>query len=100
MKKVEITSEFIEFDSIEELSESDRNLVMEAMQSASKAYAPYSRFLVGAAVLLENGIILRGNNAQSGETLKSFITGLRMDKVLSQMKKGDYFFIQFGWYYK
>lgn len=36
------------------------------------------------------------NHAQSGETLKSFITGLRMDKVLSQMKKGDFFLIQFG----
>lgn len=36
------------------------------------------------------------NHAESGETLKSFITGLRLDKILSQMKKGDYIFIQFG----
>jgi len=36
------------------------------------------------------------NHAESGETLKSFITGLRLDKVLSQMKKGDYLFIEFG----
>jgi lysophospholipase L1-like esterase len=36
------------------------------------------------------------NHAESGETLKSFITGLRRDKVLSQMKKGDYLLIQFG----
>jgi lysophospholipase L1-like esterase len=36
------------------------------------------------------------NHAESGETLKSFITELRFDKVLSQMKAGDYFFIQFG----
>jgi len=36
------------------------------------------------------------NHAESGETMKSFITGLRMDKILSQMKKGDYLFIQFG----
>jgi lysophospholipase L1-like esterase len=36
------------------------------------------------------------NHAESGETLKSFITGLRLDKILSQMKKGDYLFIQFG----
>jgi len=36
------------------------------------------------------------NHAESGETLKSFITGLRLDKVLSQMKKGDYFLLQFG----
>ena len=35
------------------------------------------------------------NNAQSGETLKSFMNALRLDKMLSQMKAGDYLFIQF-----
>ena len=36
------------------------------------------------------------NHAESGETLKSFITELRFDKMLSQMKKGDYLLVQFG----
>jgi lysophospholipase L1-like esterase len=36
------------------------------------------------------------NHAESGETLKSFLTGLRLDKILSQIRKGDYLFIQFG----
>ena len=36
------------------------------------------------------------NSAEGGETSKSFITGLRMDKVLSQMKAGDFFLVQFG----
>jgi lysophospholipase L1-like esterase len=36
------------------------------------------------------------NSASSGETSKSFVTGQRMDKVLSQMKAGDFFLIQFG----
>ena len=36
------------------------------------------------------------NHAQSGETLKSFLTGLRLDKVLSQLRPGDWVFIQFG----
>ena len=35
------------------------------------------------------------NHAQSGETLKSFANALRLDKILSQMKKGDYLFMQF-----
>ena len=35
------------------------------------------------------------NNAQSGETLKSFMNALRLDKILSQMKQGDYLFMQF-----
>jgi lysophospholipase L1-like esterase len=36
------------------------------------------------------------NHAQSGETMKSFANALRLDKMLSQMKKGDYLFLQFG----
>ena len=36
------------------------------------------------------------NHAQSGETLKSFANSLRLDKILSQMRKGDYLFIQFA----
>jgi len=36
------------------------------------------------------------NNAQSGETMKSFMNALRLDKMLGPMKKGDYLFIQFA----
>ncbi len=36
------------------------------------------------------------NSAEGGETSKSFITGQRLDKVLSQMKAGDFFLVQFG----
>lgn len=36
------------------------------------------------------------NSAEGGETSKSFITGARFDKVLSQMKTGDFFLVQFG----
>jgi lysophospholipase L1-like esterase len=45
------------------------------------------RFLPGVAV---------ANHAESGETMKSFISGLRLAKVLSQLKSGDWLFIQFG----
>ncbi len=36
------------------------------------------------------------NHAESGETLKSFVTELRFDKLLSQVKPGDWVLIQFG----
>ncbi|HYP17748.1 MAG TPA: rhamnogalacturonan acetylesterase, partial [Opitutus sp.] len=36
------------------------------------------------------------NHAESGETLKSFISGLRLAKILSQLKAGDYLLLQFG----
>ena len=36
------------------------------------------------------------NHAESGETLKSFVTELRLDKMLSTVKAGDWVMIQFG----
>lgn len=36
------------------------------------------------------------NHAQSGETLKSTLTSLRFAKVLSQLRPGDWVFLQFG----
>jgi len=36
------------------------------------------------------------NHAESGETLKSFVTELRLDKLLSTLKQGDWVMIQFG----
>jgi lysophospholipase L1-like esterase len=36
------------------------------------------------------------NHAESGETMKSFLTGLRLAKVLSQLKAGDWVFMQFA----
>lgn len=36
------------------------------------------------------------NHAESGETLKSFLTGLRLDKLLSGVRPGDFVLIQFG----
>jgi lysophospholipase L1-like esterase len=45
------------------------------------------RFLQGVAV---------ANHAESGETMKSFISELRLAKLLSQFQAGDYLFIQFA----
>ena len=43
-----------------------------------------------------NDRVVIANHAESGETLKSFLTAHRLDKILSAMKPGDYLFIQFG----
>ena len=43
----------------------DRKLLKKAEQQAKKAYAPYSNFYVGAAVLLENGKIITGCNQEN-----------------------------------
>lgn len=36
------------------------------------------------------------NHAESGETLKSFLAELRLDKILSTLRAGDWLLIQFG----
>lgn len=48
-----------------ELGDTDRQLVIAAQEATLNSYAPYSRFHVGAAVLLENGIIVTGTNQEN-----------------------------------
>jgi len=45
--------------------------------------------------LFDSGVAV-ANHAESGETLKSFVTELRFDKLLSLIKPGDWLLIQFG----
>jgi cytidine deaminase len=49
----------------DELPEDIRSLISHAKEAAEKAHAPYSNFLVGAALLLEEGNILTGNNQEN-----------------------------------
>jgi cytidine deaminase len=65
MKSKEISFSWKEFDDISELDQTDRELLNEAIEATSDAYAPYSGFQVGAAVLLENGQIIRGSNIEN-----------------------------------
>ena len=49
----------------EELSELDRRLVETAKQATIRSYAPYSKYQVGAALLLDNGKIVEGSNQEN-----------------------------------
>jgi hypothetical protein len=51
---------YYQYDSIEELPVEEQKLLMKAVAAIDNAYAPYSHFRVGAAVLLENGKIVTG----------------------------------------
>lgn len=51
--------------SFDDLSTDDRQLVNAARDAARAAYAPYSRFHVGAAALLTDGTVIAGNNQEN-----------------------------------
>lgn len=65
MKKVDIKTQITIFDSPDELPVEVKNLMEKAVQAKNNAYAPYSKFKVGAAILLENGAIVTGNNQEN-----------------------------------
>ena len=64
MKEEKIELSFVRAK-LHELSAADQDLIKTAKQSFSNAYAPYSGFLVGATVLLENGEIINGSNQEN-----------------------------------
>jgi len=62
MDKRKIEIQYTVFENIDELTDKDKILVEKAKQISKEAYAPYSRFRVGAAVLLDNNEIFTANN--------------------------------------
>jgi cytidine deaminase len=48
-----------------ELTSIESNLLQEAVSASHRAYAPHSKFYVGAALILENGEIVTGSNQEN-----------------------------------
>lgn len=65
MKSKNIRLEYLEFETLEGLTEMDVKLIQKAIQIAGKSYSPYSNFPVGASILLDNGKIYAGNNQEN-----------------------------------
>jgi len=53
------------FSSLDELSSNDKELLQTAIKQLDHAYAPYSKFHVGAAARLEDGSIYVGSNQEN-----------------------------------
>lgn len=65
MNEIVITTKVAVFNSADDLPEAERALPEAAMSALQKAYAPYSGFKVGAAILLENGAVETGSNQEN-----------------------------------
>ncbi len=61
----------------EALNTEEKNLLSVSREMTKKAYAPYSSFCVGAAVLLENGQIIQGSNQENA----AYPSGLCAERV-------------------
>lgn len=65
MTNKEIKIAYIEYESIDQLDADDRKTADAAVEAISLSYAPYSRFNVGAAVMFEDGEIVKGANQEN-----------------------------------
>ena len=77
MKEIHITTTFEVFQSVADLSENIQALMQQAIEIRKKAYAPYSHFRVGAAILLDNGKIVLGSNQENA----AYPSGLCAERV-------------------
>jgi cytidine deaminase len=64
MKEINLTTK-ISVYLLEECTETEKKLIEAAKQATKNAYARYSNFKVGAALLLENGETITGNNQEN-----------------------------------
>ncbi len=78
MKEIKLESTLYVYDDINELPEDVQSLMAQAQKARIKAYAPYSKFLVGAALLLENGEVITGNNQENA----SYPSGLCAERTV------------------
>lgn len=65
IKTKNISFSYDEYETINDLDSSDLELVSAAQVAASSAYAPYSKFKVGAAIRLDSGMIVKGANVEN-----------------------------------
>ncbi|MEH6535867.1 MAG: cytidine deaminase [Psychroserpens sp.] len=77
MKEVKIESTLFIYESIDELSLDIQSLMEQAIEARKNAYAPYSNFHVGAALLLDNGEVIIGSNQENA----SYPSGLCAERT-------------------
>jgi cytidine deaminase len=77
MRKKELQIFVYEYDTVLQLPECDQKLILAAREASDNAYAPYSNFHVGAALMLENGKLIKGNNQENAD----FTDGICAERV-------------------
>ena len=86
MTKKSILLEYHIVENVSLLPQDEVMLVREAVAMTRNAYAPYSEFSVGAAILLENGEVVKGSNQENG----AYPSGLCAERVAAFAASADY----------
>lgn len=77
MIKRDLSISINEYQSVNEMHDSEKRLIEQAKSATQNSYAPYSNFHVGAALMLENGEILIGSNQENA----AYPSGLCAERV-------------------
>lgn len=86
MKEVKIESTIYVYDSLDALSPDIQLLMGKASEAREKAYAPYSNFQVGTALLLDNNEIITGSNQENA----SYPSGLCAERTAIYYANSQY----------
>lgn len=86
MEKISHPFSYLRYDHIDSLDPKDHALLQQARTATSLAYAPYSKFQVGAALQLSNGIIVSGANQENA----SFPAGICAERVALSAVSSQY----------
>ena len=86
MQEKEVRILYEEYLSDAELSSADAVLLQAARHATKDAYAPYSRFWVGAAARLANGVIVTGTNQENA----SYPAGICAERTLLSVAATQY----------
>ena len=94
MTSKEIKISYQEYETLDQLEPKDKELAQAAIEATALAYAPYSKFNVGAAVMFEDGVIVKGANQENAaypsgicaeRTALFYASASRPDKALAEI---------------
>lgn len=86
MKTQKLTIAYTDYENSTDCPKIYQDLIARAIKIMKNAYAPYSKFKVGAAVLLDNDKIITGNNQENA----SFPMGSCAEKVAIHYAEAQY----------